>query len=385
MPADSLFPRLAALFVAGVWLPVVVAELTHDVLSMYMSGVAFTLVVAVAFALVAWLVFGVWDVDRVDFLIASIVMPWLAALALFLAALVVGRHLHLGGLRYLGFSIEDLFVYAGSFTLAGIVAVGIHRQVATLADRYAPVPGPRRVAQVVVVLAVVAVVGLGGLATVTATSATISSAQPGVAGGLTPTLNVSIDSPPTELRLTVTAPDGTSTTTRVPQSSLEGGDTTVPVAFGRVGGDVRPGTYHVGLVAVSGLRVDETTYEVATAPSPRIRAVVTAGPGEPLALDLPSGARVYRPSPGPVDDRTRVGVVIENLGDVAARVDTRVRLADDRVAAREILVGPGQRSGNVIDIAPEDVERIREQLNGTVTVEVSYGDEQVTERVRLSS
>ena len=112
-------------------------------------------------------------------------------------------------------------------------------------------------------------------------------------------------------------------------------------------------------------------------------AVQTAGPGEPLTFDVPEHATVYRPSPGPRDPETRVAVIVENSGVVAADFDTVVHLTPDLVDSREIFVESGQQGVNVIAIEDKYVERLHERSNGTVTVDIVYEEKHITKTVPL--
>lgn len=371
---------IAALFLAGMGLPFAVAISFHDVLSLYLTGSQFTAVLAVTFGLLTWVFLIRVDPDRVDFLSASLVFPWIFVTGVVFAVLVVGRH---DGLGYLVRSFGDLATFGASYMVAAIAAVVFHRRAERIAEETDWAPPPRSIAMTVsIVLALVVAAG-GGFLHVTATSTSISDVEPGVADYAVPVLNVTLEGEPTELRLEVTAPNGDAYTKRVSRSTVEDGPITVPVQFYRFHTYPLAGTYQVEVSAITGMTVDTATYTVENAPSPSIQSVETAGPGEDLDLELAPNSTVYRPSPGLSDSETRVGVVIENEGDVADRFETRLLVEEDRVIGRSIFIEPGQQGGNILAIPDEDVERIVEEWNGTIAVEVRYSDERLTEEVEL--
>ena len=379
-PSDD-FPRLAALFVAGMLLPLAIAVPTHDLLSLYLGGQAFALLAATAFALVAWAVLATTDPDRVEFALVSVVLPWIVAIGLFVLGVALGSGT--GAFAYLFFGLEDLLLYAGLFAGAGLVALAAARGADTLSARYPRLPAPRRIAVGALVVAAVAVLGTGAVLQVTASSASITAVDTGVADYQNPVLNVTVESDQTELRLAVTGPDGTTVVERLSAGSFEAGATTAPISFYEFAGDARAGTYTIELRSISGLAVDSRTFEVGTAPAPALRSVRTAGPGDPLVLDLPADAPVYRPSPGATDDETRVGVVLENVGDVADGFDVRVRVPDGPVISRELFLEAGQQGGNVLAIPEEYVRQIRERGDGSVVLVVGQGQDEITEQVEL--
>lgn len=384
MNANDDLLSIVVLFLAGMAVPVAFALLFHDVLSLYLTGRRFVHLSAVAFGLLAWIVLAAIDPDRVNFLLASIVVPGLVAVGvLFLLISVGGDHAQPGGLRYLLSDVEDLAAYAGSYVIAGVAALAVQRGTERLSRRYDRVPAPGVLAFGLAALAVSGVVIGGAALTVEASSASVSDVESGSVDRLYSVLNVTVDGQPAELRLVVTDPDGTEHVRRLHRSGVENGTRTVSLPFHDLGGPPRAGAYRVELVTVSGVRVDSATFAVETAPSPSIRTVEAVGPGEDLDLDLPPGSTELRPSPGLSDDDTRVGVVVENGGDVADRFHVRLLIAEDRVASRDLLVTPDRPAGNVIAVPPDDVERLHEEANGTLTVEVIYGDQRVRREVTL--
>ncbi|MEF8780065.1 MAG: hypothetical protein V5A46_05250 [Haloferacaceae archaeon] len=381
---DDTLP-IAVLFLFGMAIPLTLALLFHDVLSLYLTGRRFVNLGAVAFGLLAWILLVTVDPDRINFLLASIVFPGLVAVGvLFLVLWVGGDHAQIlrGGFRYLLFDVEDLAAYAGSYVVAGVIALAVQRQTERLSRRYGPVPAPRFLAFGLAALAALGLVVGGAALAIEGSSAEISAVESGT-HHLDPVLNVTVDGQPAELRLVVTDPDGVEHVRRLPRSNMENGPTTVSLPFHDLGGPPRAGTYRVELVAVSGVGVDSSTLTVETAPSPSIRAVTAAAPGEDIELELPPGSTELRPSPGLSDDETRVGVVVENEGDVADRFHVRLLVAEERVVSRDVLVPPDRPAGNVMAVPAADVERLHEETNGTLTVEVVYGDQQVTREITL--
>lgn len=373
------FPSLAAFILAAMAIPVLVAIPLGDVLPLYLPGRQYAYLVAATFALVAWAVLAVWDLDRLDFLVAAVVLPWVGAMGLFFVGVATSGDID--GFRYLFLDIEDVFAYSGSFVVAGIAAVALQRRAARLSER-AGWPAPRRLAVGALVLVALLVVVGGAVAQVTASSASITAVEPGIADHRSTALNVTVESAPAELRLAVTHPDGETVTKRVSSASTRGTPTTLPVVFHRLGQPVA-GTYRVELTSLPGITVDSATYTLETAPTPSLLRVETADSNEPLRLDLPADAVEYRPSPGPTDSKPRVGVVMQNDGDVAAEFATRVLIGDEELSSRYIYLEPGQQGGNVLSLSVDDLERIHASGNGTVTVEVAYRHDRVGTTVNL--
>ena len=371
---------IAALFLAGMGLPLFIAVSFHNILSLYLTGGQFTAVVAVTFGLMAWVFLIHVDLDLVDFISASLVYPWIIITGIVFAVLLTGRS---DGLGYLVRSVGDLATFGASYMVAGLAAVAIQRRAERITQGTDWAPEPRSIAMTLSIVLAVATVAGGGFLHGTASSTSISDVETGVADYKDPVLNVTLEGEPTELRLTVTAPDGDTYTKRVSRSTWEDGSSTVQVQFYRFHPYPLAGTYHVEVSAITGMTVDSATYTIENAPSPSIQSVETAGPGEDLDLELSPNSTVYRPSPGLSDSETRVGVVIENHGDVADEFKTRLLVAEDRVIGRSIFIRPGQQGGNILAIPDEDVERIVEEANGTITVEVVYRDERLTQEIEL--
>lgn len=379
MSSDS--PLVGVLFVVGMTVPVISSWLAHGVLSLYLSGSQFTYAAAVAFGVIAWAFLEVVDPDRLTFFAWALVFPWLFTLGVVMLAIATEIS---PGLGYLFQDIGGLWLYAGSFMIAGFASMVIRERVNLVSGRYRNVPHGRTIAFGVLIVAVIAILAGGGVLTASAMSASVSEVEPGVMDYRTSVLNVTVEDPSTEMRLRVTGPEGSTHIRRVTPSANGSGPITVPVTFyGDLASSPKAGTYRIDITAISGITVDTATYTVDVAPSPTVIDVQTAGPGEPLTFDVPENTTVYRPSRGPTDPETRVAVVLENSGDVAGDFDTVVHLTPDLVDSREIFVEPGQKGVNVIAIEDKYVERLHERSNGTVTVEIVYEETRIVEDVRL--
>lgn len=382
MTQETNASRAALLFLVGMLLPVIGSWLFHDVLSVYLSGRAFTYSIAVGFSLLGWVFLTVWDTDRLDFISWAIIVPWVFVLGMVVLVMSADRP---SGLTYLFRSMEDLVAFAGSFTLAGFASVVIRERVDRASQRYPRVPSSQSIAIGFVSVLVIAILAGGALLTVSAMSASVSDVEPGVVeyrSSQYAALNVTVEGDPTELLLTVTGPDGGTHTKRIPRTAMEGDSVTVPVESYYLDGYPKTGTYHVKVSTISFITVDTATYSIDSPPSPSLVAVETAGPGEPLPLDLPSNATVPRGSTEPTNE-TRVAVVIENEGDAGDDFD--ISLPGDAVVieSRSLFLEPGQQGVRIFTIPHDHVERIHEEENGTVTVEVAHGETRIVEEVPL--
>ena len=362
------FPSIAGFFFAGMLGPFVVAATAHETLSLYVSGGQFLGLSAAVFSLVVWVLLARFDLDRVNVVFASIALPWFFSLALLQLGLVFGTT----EAHYLLEDFNDLLAYAGAFMLAGIAAVALQRGAERLSGTYDWLPAPGTLAVVVVAAVVVAPVVVGGaVAHLTAASASVSHVEQVTLYPVEPGLNVTVEGDQTELRLTVTAPDGSSTTQRLSYGDMADGEETVPIDF-REFDSARPqaGTYHIEVAAISGLTVETASYEIERTATPTLVAVETAQPGEELNLSHPSAPEEYRFD---AHSETRVGVLLENRGDVADRFYVRLVADDEQLNSGSRFLEPGQHGATVVPLSEEDVERI-EQAGGTVTVEAVYGE-----------
>ena len=381
MNVDTDSALVGVLFMGGMTLPVIGSLLGHDVISLYLSGSQFIYSVAVAFGLIAWVFLEVVNADRLNFISWALVFPWIFVFGI--AALRISMEGH-PGLTYLLDEMGDLVAYSGSFMVTGLASMVIHERIHRVSRQYRSVPRGRTIATGLAIVVVVAILTGGGLLTVSAMSASVTDVEPGVVDHRTPVLNVTVEGRPTEMRLRVTGPEGSSHIRRIPHSQKTEVRKTIPVKFyGDLATSPKAGTYLVELEAISGITVDTMTYTVEDGPTPSVLEVETAGPGEPLAVDFPESATVYRPSSGPTDPETRVAVVIVNTGDIAADFDTIVHLRPGLIDSREIFVKPGQTGVNIIAIQDKYVNQIHERTNGTTTVEVVYEDTRIVKEVTL--
>ncbi|MEF8821964.1 MAG: hypothetical protein V5A52_06780 [Halovenus sp.] len=379
MSDDRTVALITSGIAVGMLLPIVAALAFHEVLSLYLTGRTFTYVVGTAFALVAWACVTALDLDHVDAAVWSVILPWIVVFGPHMLLLSAGPP---DGLTYLFYDVGDLGRYAGAYMVAGLAAVAGARAVERLSERAAWLPAPRSIA-----LGVTLVAGLGvpvfvGSLHISASSATVADVQPGISAYYDSSLNVTIEGEAEELRLHVTSPDGETYVTRVTGSDGRAA-TTVPVEFRHLGRQPTAGRYRVELRSVLGVTVDSASYTLETPPSPAIVAVETAGPGEELELDTSPVSSEFRPSAGTTHPATRVAVVFENRGDVGALFRSRLVIDGEPTRGRDVFAGPGGRAANVVALSDEGAERIHEELDGTLTVEVRYRDDVVTREVRL--
>lgn len=371
---------IVALVATGMVVPLIGVLLFHDVVSLYLTRSEFTYVVAAAFCLLAWTFVASLDVDRLNVVLVALVFPWIIVFGTAMIALLFGLF---EDLEYLFRGVEDIGRYAAVYTMAGIGAVALQHVSEQVSDTARSVPSPRSLAfGATAVVAVAVLVGVASLH-VAASSVAVSAVEPGEDRFGDPALNVTLDGEPAELRLRVTSPAGATHVKRVSPGDFQSDATTVPVEWYHLDRYPAAGNYHVRVAAISGFVVDSATYTIERAPSPALVRVETAGPGEPLELRLPTGVPEHRPSPGLSDPETRVGVVIENEGDVAVRFDVGLLDGEEYVTGREIKVDPRQRAGTVVALSEDEVERVRERSSGSLTVAVRYRDEVVTRNVTL--
>ena len=376
--------RTAALIPSGIaigmLLPLVAALAFHEVLSLYLTGRTFTYVVGAAFALVAWACMTALDLDQVDAAVWSVILPWVVAFGALMLLLLAGQP---DGFTYLFGDAGDAGRYAGAYMIAGLAAVAGARGLDRLSADVAWLPQPRSIALGVLVVAALGVVVFAGSLQVSASSASVADVQPGVSGYYDSSLNVTIEDGHETVRLRVTSPDGETYRTRVTGSDGRGETATVPVEFRHLGRHPTAGRYQVELTSVLGVTVDSATYTVEKPPSPAIVAVETAGPGEGLDLATSSLSSELRPSAGPTHPATRVAIVFENRGDAGEVFRSRLVIDGEPTRGRDVFAGPGERAANVVALSDEDVERIHETTEGTVTVEVRYRDDVVTREIQL--
>ena len=380
---DSL--PLAAAFVIGMAVPVGVALLAHEVLALYLTGRELTSLLAGTFALAFWALLSVFDLDRVNALFTAIVLPWIGLVALLFVLVTVAPDQG-SGLGYLFLDVEDLSAYAGAFTIAGVAAVALEWAITHHFETHAHVPDSRTLAVASLALVVLTVLAVGGVAHLGTTSASVSSLEPGTDRFGDPALNATVEGEPTELRVVITAPDGSTDTERIARSDWEDGRVTTTVPFYLLGASHPPteapesGTYSVELRMASGITVDSERTTIETDDSLSVLGTETAVPGEGLDLGLADEAPVSHSQPG---ERWQVGVVLENTGDVPGEFWARLLVENDEVTADGVSLEPGEAGAVVLRFSEAEADRIHDEHDGVVTVEVGYGDELVTEDLAL--
>ncbi len=384
MITDEDFPAIAAIFVVGMALPIAVALAIHDVLALYLTGGQFASLGAAAFALLAWVVLEARDIDRTNFLVASLVLPWIVAVGVLLVALTLREHP--GGFRYLFGGTEVLGAYAALYTVAGVAAVALLRGVERFTRRDGWSPAPPTVAVGLVAVLVLGSAAGGAYATVAASSASISDVEADVVDRRSnyetdgTGLVVVVEGEPTELRLTVTAPDGTTAIERLTEEDLRDGTDTVVLEDWRFDAPLRAGTYEVALSALTGVTVDRTTYTIETEPTPSLRQVEVVPPNGEPTVDVPGDATRKEGT----ESEVQVVTVIANEGDAPGEFATRLATDGEFVTVEGVVVEPGRSGVTVVGLSDEDVERAHRENDGELEVEVVFDGEVVTtERVTL--
>lgn len=373
------FLSIAGLFCAGMLAPVLVALLFQDTLSLYLGGRQFTYVAAALFGLIGWSLLAVVGFDRRNFVFASVAVPWIAV---FVFVPVGGIAIQPDVFEYLFWTIQDWGAFAAAFMIAGFVAVAADRWMERLGTEHDRVPAPGTVAVGIVALVVFAAVVGGAVLVVTAGSTSVSDVEPGVVGHYGPSLNVTVDGRPTELRLRTVAPDGATHTQRISYAEIAGESVTVPVDFSHLGPqDPQAGTYELELENVAGLTVDTATYTVES-PSPSILAVETAPQYGDLALD-PEPDTASRSTISAPGNEMWIGVVFANRGDFVDSFNTRVLAGDEVLADTDLHVKAGARGGSVFGLSEDMIDRIHDQADGVATIEVSYRDQRIRQEIRL--
>lgn len=381
MSGTSSPTRLAGVFLLGMGIPVIVSFWSFEILSLYFDAQSFSLLAAGGFAIGYWAFITSMDPDYIDAAGMAVVFPPAFVFAMGFVIIFSGVP---EGLLYLFGDIEGLAFYSGVFMAGGLGTVALDRVVSRASRQHRRVPDPQPIAIGLIALLAVGTLAGAGVATASAMSTSVTEVEPGMTAPYSSAMLVTVDGPPSELRLTVTGPTGEEHTKRVSRHQMRDGHATIPVRWFRLGGP-NAGTYRLRVTSLTGFTVDTTTYTLPKGPSPRILDIETARAGADMVLDLPRNATVYRPSPGRSDDRMRVAVIIKNEGDVAADFDTILHLSGDRVTGREIFIEPGQVGANIIDIPPENVTRLHEEAGGRVPIVVEVHDTEIRRSVTLPS
>lgn len=379
MRTDEDLATIVTVIYLGMAVPVVFALQFHDLLDLYLTGLQFTLLGAFVYGVVFWHLIARNSLDRVNVVLASVVFPVLGAMViLFIGVSMTDLH---DGFRYLFAGFGDLFGYAVIFGLAGSLAAII--DLAFERHDLTPNQGPssQTASLVLIALLLLGIIAGGTIGHVTARTAEVTAVAPDTTDHGRPVLNVTVDGGPAELRLTVTAPDDSTTTHRITRTELRGGSVTIPIEFWEFDAPEPPaGTYHVKLTSVPGMTVDTASHTIETAPTPSLVDSASAPPGDEFELGLPADAIVYGPK---YDDETRVAVVLQNEGGVAARFYVRIYTDDERIKSREIPLEPGQHGANIFELSDDEVDRIHENADGTVSIEIVYGDHVIKTEVDL--
>jgi|GEM_PF-5484523 len=133
MPRDpgEDFRTVVALVLGGMALPAAVVLSARDSSTLPLSGQELVLAAAAAFGVVAFLLIDLGDLDGVNLLLASIVLPWPILLAGVQIVLLLnpGEPIPSGPagavLDLLIGSVGDFFVYAAAYGVAGAGAFGL--------------------------------------------------------------------------------------------------------------------------------------------------------------------------------------------------------------------------------------------------------------------
>ena len=385
MDPDTDLRAITTIVVAGFLLPLSGAVLLHDVFSLYVSGRQYMALAAAGLCLIAWGVLAVLDPDRQNVVFAAVVFPWVLALLLGIVLTVMAPHLD--GVTYVIVGIEDLFYYAAAIMFAGLGAVALHSGSERLWGELDRVPEPHIVAVSVVGLVTVGLLVGGGYATATAGTASVSDVEAevidrgaferGTAG-----LAITVDGDPTELRLTVRTPGGTTHIERISPGDLQDGTVTVELPGWVVGEPLGVGEYEVTLSALSGVTVDRTVYVIETEASPTLEEVAIAAPGEEFDLEPPSDAQVRRTG---AEDEIRVATVVSNDGEVPGVFTTRLLTTDGEFVTLQDIAVDGDGTGvNVQGLAADDARHLHDAHDGRVVVEILHeGDEVTSEEVTV--
>lgn len=391
--AGGDFPLIGTVFVLGMGIPFVTAIWGYSVLSLYVSPRQIAILAATMFALVWWIILATREPDHVECVTASLVLPWIIVPVLFFVSVALQDGG--AGAEQIFVDLGDLGTYGAAYMVAGVGAVALQRGVERLVDASDQHPAPQTIAVGVLAVVVLVIVTGGVYATATASSASVSDVESdfilkhstdvrdrttGVPG-----LTVTVDSPETELRLTVTAPDGTSTTERLTPDRAADGPVTVEFEAWRFEPNARSlqtGTYEVTLSALTGVTVDSTEYTIESGPQASPVQIDVVQPGTELELEYPGDAIVRDAS-----DRTelRIGTVVTNDGDAPGTFGTRIKTVDGEfVTIRDVILESGETAVTVITLSEETLEELPTEGTDELVVELLVDRESVmTEPITL--
>lgn len=129
--AEDDFITSVSIVVMGMLVPPVMVSLASDPAALPVSGWGIIISVSVGFGFVSWTIIDWVSLDRVNFLTASIVVPWVFLIAIIYLVLFLNRDEQIprGPLadifRFLIGPDAGFFVYGAAFMLAGVMAVGL--------------------------------------------------------------------------------------------------------------------------------------------------------------------------------------------------------------------------------------------------------------------
>jgi hypothetical protein len=393
---DEDFPTAFAVLVAGMLVPALAVAAGRELLKLYVSSLQFVTIAAIAFGLFAWILIERLDIDRTSFGLVAVAWPWPVLLAALFSFLLLHRDQPFPRgpvaevFRFLIGDVEGFFRYGALFALAGVAAVVASKAVEARAAHDDRVPDGRVIATGLGLATVTVVVIAVGANLAAANAASVTAIEPGTDTYERPTLEVTLDGVPAELRLTAVAPDGSSVTQRLTRA--DGRETPVRVAI-PVQAERPPshgtlpalaGTYRVRVAALSGVTVDTATFTATSGTNISLVGAQVVS-GTPTWDDPPD--RVV----GTARHDTTVGVLVENGGSFHTPVSIALATPDDprRVAFRDLTIAPGERLGVVLSIPADTVESIRSESDGSATIRIyvsdPYGDPVTSVEVELPS
>ncbi len=392
--SDDLWPPLA-LLVLGLLVPGLLWAIAGEFIGLYLSPIELTLVSIVGYGLLAWFLIDRGTLDRTSYVLVSLIWPWplLFCVLLLLLLLHRGEQIPRGPLANIFRTVTtdwpgSLIGYGALYTATGIVVFLISRRYDDWLRSGDRLPSPSRLIPALVAVVILIALVTIGVNTVTSQSTSIDHLGPGTKGYHDPTFNVTVGGPTQELRLSVTAPNGTTVTKRVSRSKMQGGSGTisVPLDYDDSGtpGElpVQDGTYHVQVTSLAGIVVDTATFEAEDAVSGSLSVVQNAND----TGSWPDDPFVYTERNASDDS---LAFWIANEGAFHAEMTVLLRIPADPIIFDHIPMPPGERHGVVFRLAPDTRNSVRAKTNGTVTAELypsAHGENPIaTTRVRVPS
>lgn len=378
---DEDLPVGLAILLTGMIVPALVLAVAQDIVTLYVGPLEFVLIAAAAFWLLAWVLIEYLKIDRTSFALVGVAWPWPVLFAALIGFLLLHRDEQVpqGPLadvfRFLIGGAESFFLYGALFALAAIGAVAASKAVESRAAQDARVPDGRVLATGLALLVVAAVVIAAGLNFAAANAAAVTATEPALDRHEQPALNVTLEGPPAELRLDVTAPDGSSVTRRLSRADMRHAPLQVAVPIEpdqQLGSESLPalaGQYRVRVAALSGVTVETATFTATSGPSVSLRDT-----------QVSSGTITWTDPPDRVVGSTRhdtsVGVLIENAGAFHTIVSITVGTPEDRrqVVFSNVATAPGEQLGAVISVPDHVVAAIQAETGGTATVGLYLDD-----------